>query len=320
MRRSENPVMARKVRGPKMRVTGFPALEPLCNAFATICGTLARKAFQCNVDVSLYGYESIRHGDYLRQLIAPSAIYLLSFPETQGSGLIKAHPKLLTKILDLSLGGDGSSETGGQDRPLTQIDLAIYGRFVDLVATAFNDAIIELCGRSGIGHAVRTRFEEQPGMIRIAPDRAEVFTIKLNFSIEGEEEPAGLDLVIPVATLEPLKRDFSNVVSANEATLAIWETSMRERVMGLELGADCVISLGDFSVGELSRLEQGGLIELPLDAIGAVELRVPTLGGDVALARGRLGANGRHKAVRLVEDPDAAFLEPLRRLTDHGAA
>ena len=62
----------------------------------------------------------------MRQLEGPAAIYLISFQKSNGTGFIKAHPWLLNKVLDLSLGGDGTSGANAVERPLTQIDLAIY--------------------------------------------------------------------------------------------------------------------------------------------------------------------------------------------------
>ena len=311
MANGENGVLSRKVRGPKMRISGFPAMEPLCNAFASICATMSRKDLRPGIDVSVFGFEVFRHSDYLRQLNAPSAIYLISFPQSRGTGLVKAHPQLLSKILDISLGGDGSFEGGQVDRPLTQIDVAIYGRFVDLVCRAFDEAIRELCGHSPLGPPRRSKFEEQPGMIRIAPDRAEIFAIKLNFHIGDEKPNAGLDFVVPVSTLEPLKGDLKNIVPTSEAGSAAWESYMRGRVLDLPLDLRGVIEVGSFSVGELSRLRQGQVIELAATAIDEVELRIETTDGPVAFARGRLGSKGRHKAVRLTDDPDADFIRPM---------
>lgn len=308
----ENTVLERKLRGPKMRVSGFPPIEPLCNAFASIIATMARKEILSGIDVTVFGYEVVRHGEYLRQLYAPSAIYILSFPMTGGSGLIKAHPRLLGKVLDMSLGGDGDFEPNGAERELTEIDLAIYGRFVDLVCKALDEAVHEVCGRSAIGPAQKSKFEEQPGMVRIAPDRAEVFVIKLNFIIGDDERGAGMDFVVPVSTIEPLKKDLSGNMSSNETTKIAWERYMGEQVNLITLEAEGIIEMGDFSVGELSRLQQGDLIELPLGAIDDVMLRVETLDGPTAVVRGRLGAKGRHKALRLNEDIDPDFLKPLR--------
>ena len=157
-------------------------------------------------------------------------------------------------------------------------------------------------------------------MVRIAPDRAEVFSVRLGFRIGGDADIAEMDLVIPVASLAPLKDDLARSAATDDKMVAQWKDAMRERVMGLTLGTDCIVDLGSFNVGELSRLEQGALIELPHDATNAIELRVPTVGGNVAFARARLGASGRHKAVRLVDDPDADFLQPLRAILDDAPA
>ena len=310
----DDTILKRKVRGPKMRISGFPAMDPFCNAFASLSATMSRKELRSGIDVAVYGYEVVRHADYLRFLRAPSAIYLLSFPVGSGQALIKAHPRLLSKVLDISLGGDGSFEAANGDRPLTSVDLSIYGRFVDLVTRAFDETIHELCGRNAIGAPRKTRFEEQPGMIRIAPDRAEVFVIKLNFHIGDDERGAGLDFVVPVTVLEPLKRDLNSAIVANEAIALQWAQHMYDQVLGLPVRADGVVPLGSFTVGELSRLEQGTLVELPGEAVSDIELRVETAEGPHVLGRGKLGATGRHKALRLLDEPDTNFIKPLLEL------
>lgn len=308
-----NSVLARKVRGPKMRLAGFPAMDPLCHAFASLTATRTRSELRPGVDVTVYGFEVMRHGDYLRGLYAPSAIHTLAFPGGGGAGMVKAHPRLLSQVLDLYLGGAGTVEEEGFSRPLTAIDLSIYSRFVALVAECFDDAIRELCGRSAIGPGHPERFEQQPGMIRIASDRAEIFVIKLNFHIADSVQGAGLDFVIPVAMLELLKRDLIAAQNAPDSSWGLWRDHMISNVLDLRLRANCVIPLGRYSVAELNRLEQGSVLELPDDALSRVELRVRTRQGDVTLADARLGSSDRHKAVRLGSDPDAAFLAPLHR-------
>lgn len=311
MSQNGDTILQRKVRGPKMRISGFPAMEPLCAAFASHAATMARKQLRNGIDVSVYGFEVVRSGDYLRQLFAPSAIYILQFPGTGGASLTKAHPRLLGKVLDLSLGGDGSFEHSGQGRELTSIDHAIYGRFVDLVSAAFHEAIIELCGRSALGMSHKVRFEEQPGMVRIAPDRAEVFVIKLNFHIADDKRGAGLDFVVPVAGLEPLKRDLASNVQAGDPTVVQWARHMYDKVMDLPVPVEGVLPLGNYTIGELSRLEQGMHLELSPNAIDEVQLRLNTIEGKTAVAKARLGVKGRAKALRLTQDMDQDFVKPL---------
>lgn len=310
---SLDSVLQRKVRGPKMRIAGFPALDALCHTFAGICATRARVDLRPGIDVDVFGFEAVRHGDYLGKLKAPSAIYLLSYPRHKGMGLIKAHPRLLGKVLDIYLGGDGSFEESNFARSLTSIDLAIYGRFVDVVSHAFDEAVRELCGSSELGAGQRYRFEQQPGMVKIAPDRAEVFVIKLNFFIAGDTRGAGLDFVVPVATLEPIKKLLAQTPSGSEILNAAWARHMLDTVLETQIPLKGVIDLKQFTVAELSRLKQGQLFELPQEAIRRIELRAETRDGPVTIATGKLGAIDRNKAVRLAEAPQDEFVAPLRR-------
>lgn len=307
-------ILARKVRGPKMRLAGFPPMDPVCHTFASIAATRTRVELRPGIDVGVYGFEVARHGDYLRGLFAPSAIYLLQFAHGQGQAMIKAHPRLLGKVLDIYLGGDGSFEESNFSRSLTAIDLAIYGRFVDLMAACFDDAIREHCHRSAIGVGSRTRFEQQPGMVRIAPDQSEVFIIKLNFYMNDDNRGAGLDFVVPVSVLEMLKRDLVAAQGEASDTLkGVWSKHMLAEVLETRLALQGVVDIGSFSVGELSRLKHGDVIELPNEALSRIQLRTGTLLGPVTVAEGRLGAIDRNKAVRLSGEVDGAFLEPLRR-------
>ncbi|MEM7498041.1 MAG: flagellar motor switch protein FliM [Pseudomonadota bacterium] len=311
-----NGVLARKLRGPKMRLAGFPPMDPLCHTFASIAATRTRVELRPGIDVSVYGYEVMRHGDYLRSLHAPSAIYLLGFSERNGTGLMKAHPRLLGKVLDIYLGGDGSFEESNFARSLTAIDLSIYGRFVDLVARCFEEAIVELCGRSAIGLAKRARFEQQPGMVRIAPDNSEIFVIKLNYHVTGDKRGAGLDFVVPVSTLEPLKRDLINAQTGGDSNQGVWADHMLRQVMATGLRVNGTVPLGRFTLGEITRLEPGDLLELPPRALERVELRATTDRGPTIVAMASLGSKDRKKALRLSRAPDAAFLAPLRTVLE----
>lgn len=310
---AEDNILVRKLRGPKMRLAGFPPMDALCHTFASIAATRVRADLRPGIDVTVYGFEVARHGDYLRGLFAPSAIYLLSFPHQVGMALIKAHPRLLGKVLDIYLGGDGSFEESNFARSLTAIDLAIYGRFVDLVAGCFNEAVLEHCGRSATGVAHRAKFEQQPGMVRIAPDQAEVFIIKLNFHMKDDKRGAGLDFIVPVSVLELLKRDLINAQDQSSDTIrGAWADHMMSEVMEMRLPLRGILPIGKFSVAELNRLEPGKLLELPVNGLDSIALETTTASGPVTIAHGRLGARDRHKAIRLNEEIDPRFLAPLR--------
>ncbi|MGF1501880.1 MAG: FliM/FliN family flagellar motor switch protein [Paracoccaceae bacterium] len=306
------PVLARKIRGPKMRLAGFPPMDALCHTFASIAATRVRAELRPGIDVTVYGFEVARHGDYLRGLFAPSAIYILSFSAQSGMALIKAHPRLLGKVLDIYLGGDGSFEESNFARSLTAIDLAIYGRFVDLVAGCFDDAIRETCGRSAIGVGSRARFEQQPGMVRIAPDQAEVFVVKLNFHMNDDKRGAGLDFVVPVSVLELLKRDLIAAQGqGSDSMRGVWEQHMLSEIVSSALKLRAVIPAGQYTVASVSRFAHGDVLELPKNALSRIELQAKTAEGPVAIAKGKLGAVDSKKAVRLESAVKADFLAPL---------
>ena len=93
---------------------------------------------------------------------------------------------------------------------------------------------------------------------------------------------------------------------------------MLSSVLETELPLKGVVNLSSFSVGELARLEQGQLIELPQEAIRRITLQAEAAEGPITVMTGKLGTIDRQKAIRLAEPPTEAFLAPLRRVVEDG--
>ena len=87
-----------------------------------------------------------------------------------------------------------------------------------------------------------------------------------------------------------------------------WRVKLAHNVKKLELDISVVLSKMYCSVGELSRLAPGQIIDVDEEALGALELVVTTNEGRNTIASGQLGAVKSQKAVKLTTEIDDTFL------------
>ncbi len=86
---------------------------------------------------------------------------------------------------------------------------------------------------------------------------------------------------------------------------------MRKVVSRTQVRITAVIDRCQMDVAELARLRVGGLFPLTDVTLDDVVLELKAAGEVRAVGRGRLGTYKRNKAIRLIEPPESAFLEPL---------
>ena len=86
---------------------------------------------------------------------------------------------------------------------------------------------------------------------------------------------------------------------------------MRNVVDRTQVRITAVIDRSQMHVADLDRLEVGGLFLLNDVTLNDVALEMKAAGETRTIGRGRLGTFKRNKAVKLIEPPERAFLEPL---------
>ncbi|MEL6768734.1 MAG: FliM/FliN family flagellar motor C-terminal domain-containing protein, partial [Pseudomonadota bacterium] len=87
---------------------------------------------------------------------------------------------------------------------------------------------------------------------------------------------------------------------------------MLRQVMVTGVKVSGTVPLGQFTLGEITRMEPGDLLELPPRALERVEVRASTDRGPAVITTAKLGTQDQNKALRLSEPPDERFLAPLR--------
>ncbi len=272
----------------------LPMLEIVFDRLVRLMTTSLRNFTSDNVEVSLDNISSIRFGDYLNSIPLPAILSVFRAEQLDNYGLLTVDSNLIYSIVDVLLGGRrGTAAMRIEGRPYTTIERALVQRMVEVVLADARAAFEPLTPVD----FVLDRLETNPRFAAIARPANAAILIKLR--IDMEDRGGRLELLLPYATLEPIRKMLlqqfmgekfgrDNIWESHLAT-ELWSTQMEVRAVVDELQVDLRRVL-DLQVGETLMLNAG--------PESLIEIRA----GSIPLTRGRMGRRGPNIAVR-VEEP-----------------
>lgn len=271
----------------------LPMLEIVFDRLVRLMTTSLRNFTSDNVEVSLDGITSIRFGDYLNSIPLPAILSVFKAQEWDNYGLITVNSNLIYSIVDVLLGGRHSpSKRRVEGRPYTTIETALVERMIEVVLADAQAAFEPL---SPVTFEL-DRVETNPRFTTIT--RPANASILVNLRIDMEDRGGTIELVLPYATLEPIRELLLQMFMGEKfGRDAIWETHLASELWITELEIDAVLDEQQISLREAMNLHVGQTVMLNATANGAIDLRC----GGVPLLKGRMGKVGDQIAVQVVQ-------------------
>ncbi len=178
----------------------LPMLEVVFDRLVRMMSTSLRNFTSDNVEVSLDQISSVRFGDYLNSIPLPAMLSVFKAEEWDNYGLMVVDSALIYSIVDVLLGGRrGTAAMRIEGRPYTTIERNLVERMVHVVLSDLSAAFDPLS-------PVTFRFdrlETNPRFATIARPANAAVLVKLR--IDMEDRGGRLELMIPYATLEPVR-------------------------------------------------------------------------------------------------------------------
>jgi flagellar motor switch protein FliM len=203
----------------------LPMLEVVFDRLVRLMSTSLRNFTSDNVEVSLDNIASIRFGDYLNSTPLPAMLSVFRAEEWDNFGLITVDSSLIYSIVDVLLGGRrGTAAMRIEGRPYTTIERSLVERMVHIMLADLSAAFEPL---SPVNFRF-DRLETNPRFATISrPSNAAIVT---RLRIDMEDRGGRLELLLPYATLEPVRellmQSISNV-SANYNIATIFRRAKR---------------------------------------------------------------------------------------------
>jgi flagellar motor switch protein FliM len=309
---STNLAIRRKIEQSRVSVSSYPKLAVVSTAFAREAASRIRSLFNTDAEIKTEANTILRAGRYLRSLPALSVLGVLEVDGVPNSAALHFDAKLVHHLVDLSMGGDPALDPPADERSPTMIDLSLCRRFADSVLIAFDNAVRTTCAGKTIGATRCVRFETQPQMAAIAPERSEVMVLNLRVEI-GEARRSGfMELVLPLSVVDPIKTELmQRFGSPSRINSDLWDSHLRRSLMQSRLDLDAVVDVHTAPLSFVMGLKVGDVLKLGRTAQDPVELSMETERGRQVVAACRLGSKGTQKALKVLEEPSPELIQQL---------
>ena len=269
----------------------LPMLEVVFDRLVRMMTTSLRNFTSDNVEVSLDNITSIRFGDYLTAIPLPAMLSVFRAVEWDNYGLLTVDSALIYSIVDVLLGGRrGTAAMRIEGRPYTTIERDLVESMVEVVLNDMGAAFEPL---SPVAFQF-DRLETNPRFATIARPANAAILIKLR--IDMEDRGGRLELLLPYATLEPIRELLLQMFMGEKfGRDSIWESHLATELWSTHVDIEAVLDEQMMPLAEVINLEVGRTLLFQAAPESSVQLRC----GGVPLLAGKMGRIGVNIAIRV---------------------
>ncbi len=269
----------------------LPMLEIVFDRLIRLMATSLRNFTQDNVEVSLDSIESMRFGEYIDSLTLPTLLSVFKAEEWDNYCLISLDSSLIYSMVDVLLGGRrGTAAMRIDGRPYTTIELNIVKEIIQLILSDLSTAFDPI---TSVGF-VFDRLETNPRFATIT--RMSNAVIVAHLRIDMEDRGGKIDLMIPYATLEPVRELLLQMFMGERfGRDTIWENHLMSQLWETDVEIKAVLKETTAKLSDVSSWQKGSF--LPLDITPQDQVNI--FCGDVPLFKGSMGRHEDHVVIRV---------------------
>ena len=269
----------------------LPMLEIVFDRLVRLMTTNLRNFTSDNVEVSLDNISSIRFGDYLNSIPLPAILAVFRAEELDNYGLFTVDSNLIYSIVDVLLGGRrGTAAMRIEGRPYTTIERSLIERMTEVILQDLQTAFEPL---NPIQFSL-DRLETNPLFAAIArPSNA---AILVKFRIDMEDRGGRLEMLLPYATLEPIRKLLlQQFMGEKFGRDSIWEQHLASEIWQTDINLEAVLDEQVLSLEDVMKFEVGQTLMLNASPNSVVDLKC----GGVSLMNGQIGRLSNNVAIRI---------------------
>jgi len=238
-------------------------------------------------EISVGPVRVIKYSAFLRDIVVPTNINVISLAPLRGQGLVIFDPKLVFCAIDTLFGGTGKQHFRIEGRDFSPTEQRIIQRLMEVTLAEYTKAW---------GALHRFKFQHQRSEMHTqfanvaSPSEIVVAT---TFNIEIGDTGGEVHLCFPYSSLEPI-RDilYSSLQADGQEPDRRWLRQLTQQVQAAEVELAAELAGTPITVGQLIGLQVGDFIALPIRDI------IPVKVDGVTLMECRFGSVNGHTAVR----------------------
>ncbi len=237
-------------------------------------------------EVSVGPVRVVKYSAFLRDIVVPTNINIVSLAPLRGSGLLIFDPKLVFCVIDTLFGGSGKLHARMEGRDFSPTEQRIIQRLLEVALAEYAKA----WGALYRFNFVYQRSEMHTQFANIAsPSEIVVAT---TYNVEVGDGGGEIHVCFPYSSLEPI-RDvlYSPLQGDGQEQDQRWMHQLTRQVQAADVELTAELAQTQVTVGQLLRLKPGDFVDLPLkelihakiDGVPVMECRFGTVNGRTAV-------------------------------------
>ena len=270
----------------------MPTLDIIHDRFIRLFRVTLSNSLRKMANLSVNSTGPLKFSEFMNSLPLPSCLNILRLDPLRGAAVMVIESKLLYALIDSLFGGNDVPYTKIEGKDFTQIEIKIARRIV-LSAIDDLEKAWEPVYPLKIGYS---RTEINPQFVAVVPPSDVV--IATTFDVELEKVSGTIKVVIPYATLEPIKSKLSVGFQSEQLEVDfIWINRIKEQIMQTSANMQVKLGEADIAVRDLLELNPGDVIQLATDATLPLDILVE----GIAKFKGIPGILKGNRAVKITE-------------------
>ncbi|WP_068636389.1 flagellar motor switch protein FliM [Thauera butanivorans] len=239
-----------------------------------------------NTEVSVGTIKVQKYAEFVRNLVVPTNLNLVTAKPMRGTGLIVFDPNLVFLVVDNMFGGDGRFHTRVEGRDFTPTEQRIIQGMLEVVFTEYAKAWAPVFKLEF--EYVRSEMNSQFANIATPSE----IVISTTFSLEIGGAQAEMHICFPYSMLEPI-RDllYSTMQSDHITSDRRWIKLLSHQLRSADIELYCNLGsarvtlrdIVDMRVGDVIPLNVPELLQAEIDGVPVFECRQGTKNGQYAI-------------------------------------
>ena len=251
----------------------LPTLDIIHDRFIRLFRVTLSNSLRKMANLSVNSTGPLKFSEFMNSLPMPSCLNILRLDPLRGPAVLVIEPKLLYALVDSFFGGNEVPHTKIEGKDFTPIEIKI-ARKVVLAALEDLEKAWEPVYPLRINY---NRTEVNPQFVAVVPPSDVV--IATTFDVELEKVAGTVKIVIPYATLEPIKSKLSVGFQSEQLEVDhLWINRIKEQILGARVNLEVPLGEAHITVDDLINLEKGDIIQLDHDANQPLMLNVEGVG------------------------------------------
>jgi flagellar motor switch protein FliM len=264
----------------------MPTMELINERFARYLRIGLFNYMHRSTEVSLGPIKVQKYGEFIRHLVVPTNLNLITAKPLRGIGLMVFDPNLVFLVVDNMFGGDGRFHSRVEGRDFTATEQRIIRGMLDVVFTEYARAWQPVHKLQF--EYVRSEMNSQFANIATPSE----IVMSTTFSLEFGGSQADMHICFPYSMVEPIRDILYSSMQSDHLTLDNrWLKLLSRQLQTAEVEMVCNFGTARITLGDIVNMRVGDLIPLnvherlegEVDGVPIVELSYGSQSGRYAV-------------------------------------